>query len=364
MTSTIAPPVPSSAPPEVQVDRMTEARWNEALDGFEDASLYQTWAYGAVSWSDRQLSHLTLHRDGRPVALAQFRVVRLPVVRRGVAYLRWGPVCTPRGESWNPDRCRDAAHAIVAEYARRRRLLVRILPALPVGDERWSAAGRIWSELGFRADPGVRPYRTLRLDLTPPLDVLRKQLDQKWRNQLNGAERNGLTLREGTGRDLYDIFLRLYHEMMARKNFDTTVDPDAFGRIQERLPESQKMLVFISEKDGQPMTALVASRVGESGIYLLGATSDAGMKSKGSYLLQWRMIERLKALGCRGYDLGGIDPEKNPGVYHFKQGMGGDEIRFPGRFSFSADPLSAWCVSMAERLQYLITRARRPRPNP
>ncbi|MBX3744430.1 MAG: peptidoglycan bridge formation glycyltransferase FemA/FemB family protein [Verrucomicrobiae bacterium] len=364
MTSTIAPPMPAQAPDVVRIDGMTEARWNEFLDGFEDASLYQTWAYGAVSWGERQLSHLALLRDGRPIALAQFRIVRLPVVRRGVAYLRWGPVCTPRGESWDPSRYRAVARAIVAEYAQRRRLLVRILPALPVGDERWSAAGQIWSELGFRPDSGVRPYHSLRLDLSPPLDVLRRQLDQKWRNQLNGAERNALTVREGTGRDLYDTFLRLYHEMMARKNFDTTVDPDEFGRIQERLPESQKMLVFISEKDGQPMTGLVASRVGESGIYLLGATSDAGMKSKGSYLLQWRMIERLKALGCRGYDLGGIDPEKNPGVYHFKQGMGGDEIRFPGRFSFSADPFSTFCVSLAERLQSLMARARRPRPIP
>jgi lipid II:glycine glycyltransferase (peptidoglycan interpeptide bridge formation enzyme) len=35
------------------------------------------------------------------------------------------------------------------------------------------------------------------------------------------------------------------------------------------------------------------------------------------------MIEWLKERGCHWYDLGGIDPENNPGVYHFKCGIAG-----------------------------------------
>ena len=66
--------------------------------------------------------------------------------------------------------------------------------------------------------------------------------------------------------------------------------------------------------------------MGDSAIYLLGATSDAGLNSKGAYFLQWTMIRWLKRTGIKSYDLGGIDPEGNPGVYHFKRGISGVDI--------------------------------------
>jgi hypothetical protein len=50
------------------------------------------------------------------------------------------------------------------------------------------------------------------------------------------------------------------------------------------------------------------------------------LKSKGAYLLHWTMIQWLKSNGVRWYDLGGIDPEGNPGVYSFKKGFSGVDI--------------------------------------
>jgi FemAB family len=66
--------------------------------------------------------------------------------------------------------------------------------------------------------------------------------------------------------------------------------------------------------------------MGDSAIYLLGATSDDGLNAKGAYLLQWTMIQWLKENGIKWYDLGGIDPEGNPGVYSFKRGLSGADV--------------------------------------
>ena len=63
--------------------------------------------------------------------------------------------------------------------------------------------------------------------------------------------------------------------------------------------------------------------MGNKGIYLLGASNDTGRKLKGSYLLQWKAIEWMKAQGCKWYDLGGIDPVENKGTYIFKSGLSG-----------------------------------------
>ena len=340
------------------IDEIAEPEWNTLLGQFADASLYQTWAYGGVSWGEKQLSHLVLKRDGQPVALAQLRLVRVPLIGRGVAYLRWGPVCAPCAGAWEEAILRETMRTITEEYVHRRRLLLRIVPSQFSQDTEGTRFLEICQELGLQQDLDAKPYRTFRVDLTPPLDQLRKKLDQKWRNQLNGAERNGLTLVEGTGDELYQQFLALYDDMMARKQFETTVDPREFQRIQQRLPERQKMLVLVTEKDGRPMTGLVGSVLGDMGIYLLGATSDEGMKTKGSYLLQWTFIQRLKERGCRSYDLGGINPEKNPGVYHFKQGLGGEEVTGLGRLSVFGDLLSTASVKSAERLRSLIARVR------
>ncbi len=54
------------------------------------------------------------------------------------------------------------------------------------------------------------------------------------------------------------------------------------------LPEAHRMRILICEMDGIPVAGLVASAMGDSAIYLLGATSDDGLNAKGAYLLQWR----------------------------------------------------------------------------
>jgi lipid II:glycine glycyltransferase (peptidoglycan interpeptide bridge formation enzyme) len=92
------------------------------------------------------------------------------------------------------------------------------------------------------------------------------------------------------------------------------------------------MRVFLCKKENQPIAALVGSHLGNRGIYLLGATGDQGMKLKGAYLLQWRMIEWLKERGASNYDLGGYSPAKNPGTAQFKAGLSGQEVHGIGQF--------------------------------
>jgi lipid II:glycine glycyltransferase (peptidoglycan interpeptide bridge formation enzyme) len=228
---------------------------------------------------------------------------------------------------------------LVDEFTKKHRLVMTVIPNVFMEDPHGAVAERILLDLGFALDQTLPSYRTLRVDLTPPLDVIRKRLDGKWRNQLNAAERNRLIVKEGTDDTLYQSFVALYDEMMARKQFDTTVDVRQFARIQQTLTLQEKMRIGLSMDSDVPQAGVVATGVGETGIYLLGATGDNGMKTKASYVLQWRMISHLREAGCRFYDLGGINPEANPGVYHFKAGMGGVECRQLGRYELAP---SAW----------------------
>jgi len=310
----------------IDVDSTSSSEWSEMLDLFSDANIYQTWSYGRVRWGVGNLSHMVLKRDGEVVGIAQLRIVRPTSLKFGIAYLRWGPLCERRGRPLNPEIVSRMARALEEEYVNKRRLFLRMIPNAFAGTPRASAIQSAFSAFTPETMAYENAYRTLLLDLSPSLEELRKKFDPKWRNKLSGAERNHLKIIAGNGPKEYDTFCHIYKNMRDRKAFETTVDVEEFRRIQEDLIESHRMQILISEDGGIPVAALVVSAMGDSAIYLLGATSDEGLRSKGAYLLQWAALQWLKANGIRWYDLGGIDPEGNPGVYSFKRGMSGSDV--------------------------------------
>jgi len=319
------PTMPDSAW-QVEVDRATPTDWSQMLDLFTDANLYQTWSYGGIRWGEKHLSHLVLKRGDEVLGMAQLRIVQPTKLKFGIAYLRWGPLYERRGRPLDPDIATQMARALEEEYVDKRKLFLRVLPNAYAGSPRAAVIKSAFST--FAAEPPVagNTYRTFVLDLSPELAQLRKNLDKKWRNQLSHSESNNLTVIAGNGCNEFRTFCLMYNQMRKRKTFETTVDVEEFGRIQQDLPESHRMRVLICEYQGRPAAGLVASAMGDTAIYLLGATSDYGLNSKGAYLLQWTLIRWLKESGFRWYDLGGIDPERNPGVYHFKRGLSGRDI--------------------------------------
>lgn len=333
-----------------QLQRCPPEEWSDLLERFADATLYQTWAYGNVSWSARQLMHYVLRDVDQTQAIAQVRVMRFGPFG-GVAYVRWGPCVRRKGETWDREAFRRAICDLALEFVQRQRLVVRLVPNVLQEDPEAQEARQILATAGFTAGGHLSTYRTLRVDLTLPLDQIRKRFDGKWRNQLNAAERQDLTVSIGSRPDCFMRFCLLYEEMMARKRFETTVDVKAFARMQEELDPRQKMYIALAEQDGRLHAGVVATGLGETGIYLLGATGQEGLKSKASYLLQWEILKQLKSAGCRFYDLGGINPESNPGVYHFKVGMGGVEVRQLGQFERAPSAAQRRLLHWAERWQ-------------
>jgi lipid II:glycine glycyltransferase (peptidoglycan interpeptide bridge formation enzyme) len=345
---------------QIEVDRATSAEWSQMLDQFEDASIYQTAAYGEVHWGRKNLSRLVLRRDGDVVGLAQLRIVRPTPLRFGMAWLRWGPLWERRGQPVDAEVAFRLARAIEEEYVRQRRLFVRILPNAFVGSPRADLFNSVFAKFSREPQSRAGHYRTFVVDLTPSPDQLRAKLDPKWRNKLRQAEKASLTVMAGDGVEEYRAFLNLYAQMRNRKSFDTTVDAEEFARIQEALPPSQRMRVLVALDNGVSVAALIAAPMGHSAIYLLGATGDAGLKSRGAYLLQWTMMGWLRERGIRWYDLGGIDPDTNPGVFYFKRGFSGADLAHIEPLSASDSAVSSGMVRGALALQRAVRAALRP----
>ena len=317
----------------VEIDNLDKELWHSNLEGFSDANIYQTWSYEAVNSSEKNLSHLLLRKEGKVVAAAQVRIVKIPVIGIGVAYVRWGPMWRLQGEISNIEVFSQAVRALRNEYACSRRLVVRILPLL--FHDQVDLFESILVQEGYVHPPHEEPQRTLIMDFNRSLEELRKGLDQKWRNRLNRGERNNLKIIEGFDDDLFKLFLEMYGEMHDRKNFLETVDVHQFRLIQRDLPQLFKMKIFIAFSDGKPAVGVICCGIGDMGLYLFGATNDAGLSAQGSYVLQWKALNWLKEKGAAWYNLNGIDPITNPGTYHFKTGMcgkNGKDVKYLGSY--------------------------------
>jgi lipid II:glycine glycyltransferase (peptidoglycan interpeptide bridge formation enzyme) len=333
----------------IEIDQINKAQWENLIQLFDDANIYQTWSYGAIRWGQENLSHIVIKHKDEIIAAAQLRIVKIPLLKAGIAYLPWGPMWRRKGQQINIDVFQKIISALKEEYAVKQRLLLRIYPN--VIEEHGKTIVSILNKAGFQKKVKIKPYRTLMLNLSPTMPEIRKSLDQKWRNQLNRAEKNNLKIIEGNSDELYQIFLDLQGEMHGRKKYVPGVDYNEFRDIQKDLPEQLKMIVLICEYEGKALTTTIGSLIGDTGIYLLGAMGNEGMKMKGAYLLQWRLIEKMKESGYKWYDLGGIDSDENPGVYHFKSGIARKEALHIGQFEISQSGFSRLIVESMEGLK-------------
>lgn len=341
-----------------EVDQVDKQAWSSIIGRFSDASIYQTWSYDAIRCGKENISHLVLRSDDEVVAAAQARIVRIPLVGMGAAYVRWGPLWQRRSQAPDPMAFRLALRALRNEYVCRRGLILRLFPA--VYDDGSQSYTNVLLHEGYTPVPDEDPGRTLIMDVNQPIEDLRKKLDQKWRNCLNKAQRNQLEVIEGTDDNLFANFISLYRALLERKKFEEPNDINQFRLIQRDLPPEHKMRIFLCQSNNVRSAGVISAAVGETGIYLFGATNDEGMTNKGSYLLQWKAIEWMRNNGCRSYNLNGINPRKNPGSYHFKVGLSGKngrEVCYLGRFDCYSNGISARLARAGDLMLPLLRKA-------
>lgn len=326
-------PLPLAPDYSAEFPRTGRASWNDLLSQFSDASIYQTWDYDAVRCGERNLSHLVLRHGDNIVAIAQARLAGFPGLHAGAAYVRWGPVWRRTGHAHDVNALRMALRALRNEFVCRRGLFLRIYPLAFAENEGPPPDLFIGERYAYSA--GETPQQTILLDLEPSLAEIRMGFEKKWRNCLNHAERNSLVITQGTGDALFEDFIPIYRELVVRKKFTESNDINEFKRIQANLPEAFKMRIFLCHENGTFTGGAICSAVGNTGLYLFGATNDLGLKNKGAYLLQWHAVQWMKDQGCKCYNLNGVNRVTNPGGYHFKAGLGGKcsrEVHYLGRF--------------------------------
>ena len=301
---------------QVEIDTITQKEWNNLILLFEDATIFQTWEYGKKN--SMHLSHIVLKYADEVVACAQVRIFKPPIIKAGVAYVNHGPLWI-RNNNKNLDVLKKIATVLVEEYVKNRKLYLKVNLEYEKTDADANDIMDIFIGHGYIKKEHKEQHPILTLNNS--IEELRKGLDQKWRNQLNIADRNSLEIIEGH-EDQYIIeFSKIFKSMIFQKKFSKPESINGFVEVFRILPHNLRPLVILCKHENEFIAGGVFSTIGTTGIYLFGASNTKGRDLRASYLIQWRIILWLLKNGFSRYNLSGINKINNPGTYHFKVGI-------------------------------------------
>ena len=295
----------------VDVDIVADDTWDWIASKFADIHHEQTACYASLRWKDRD-SHLLLRRDGLPVAGARVALVKLPLLGRGLAMLRFGPFWRQHDSVADPDIYRAMIAALVEEYCVSRGYCLTILPR-PHPDYHVVECGWL-RELGFVMR---RDYEDSALDV----EAMSRSLAQKWRYNLRQALANSLNIHLSADPAEAEAFQVLYACMMERKAFSSTTPVHLTGQLIARLPENLKPKLFVAYHERKLVVGATVGMFGDTGYYMFGASSAEALPLKAGYALHWHIVQWLNEHGITWYDLGGASHE--PGLRQFKKGFVG-----------------------------------------
>lgn len=342
------------------------SEWNTLVSSLPHAHLLQSWEWGEFKsrygWSARRL--LWNDANGRPAAAAQIlrralgfltANIRLPI---SILYLPKGPLL-----NWADAALRRRVLADLEALARRERaIFVKVDPDLPLavglpGSDHLNATGAAaTSDLRHRAwqlsSEPIQFSNTSVLDLRCSEAELLAGMKQKTRYNVRLAEKKGVRVRSNPGsRADLDLLYRLYAETSVRDGFMIRA-ADYYRDVWGSFMDAGLAQPLIAEVEAEPVSGLILFTFARTAWYMYGMSRAIHREKMPNHLLQWEAIRWAKAHGCETYDFWGAPDEfheRDPmwGVWKFKEGFGGQVVRYIGAWDYVPSPLLYWLYSAA-----------------
>jgi lipid II:glycine glycyltransferase (peptidoglycan interpeptide bridge formation enzyme) len=247
----------------------------------------------------------------------------------------------PRG----PILLRDDREAATAALAGLRAIAAaRHSLALTI-DPAWREDGAPASALpgsGFK--PAAREVQVSRTAMVVPLRADEAEqhalLDGSTSTNINKARRAGVTtervdLADPAGRDAALADFYEMHAATGRREDFLVRDRDYELGMWRRLGEADLASLWFASLDGRRRSGLLLLHSGRNVVlFAAGSPDDADLrKNRANHLLHWSIMRWAVAAGFAGYDLGGVDTHRFPGLpadeshplwnlYEFKRRLG------------------------------------------
>ena len=151
---------------------------------------------------------------------------------------------------------------------------------------------------GFSVSPQrIQPPRTVMIDITADNEAIQKLMNQGTRRNIRKAYKNDIRYYEASLEDL-PKFTRMMTVTGERNEFG--VHEPAYYELMYRLFVPDHAALILAEHEGETLAANFVMSVGDTAIYLEGASSNEKRELMAAYGVQWEAIQWAKKRGWGG----------------------------------------------------------------
>ena len=310
--------------------------WEEELNRFRDANLFQSDAYRLDNHS--KTTHLFrsfLVEDSKVVSMAQGKIVIIPIFKVACLFLRGGPVFhSSSSEKNNNKNLKIHLQKIKEDLSSNFNIWYL---NIVLYDDRDVSVEIVLREAGLtrpqiERDPYLTSIATIKQDSNENLMLL----DSKWRNQLRKAEKQRLLFTFGSDQNLLKRYTILHNEMSDIKKLkNISITGQRRELLINTLGESLQVLVCSDGKND--FCGCVIGLYGTKSYYIYAAANELGRANCYSNAMVWELLDILRKRNINELDLMGLDPVNNWGSYNFKKGIGGKLVASVGEWEAASN---------------------------
>jgi lipid II:glycine glycyltransferase (peptidoglycan interpeptide bridge formation enzyme) len=175
------------------------------------------------------------------------------------------------------------------------------------------------------------------LDLSSSEEELLDQMTSNWRHNLKRFEKKEIEVLRWENPDPETLY-NYYEQFEKMKGLPQQHSLNSITGVIKKFKDQLVILKAVNEKE-----ELLALRgylfVGKQALDWYAISTDHGRSCYASNGVFWRILQDAKKREITHYDLSGVDPINNPGVYNFKKGTGATLVQYPGEFEIASLPV-------------------------
>jgi lipid II:glycine glycyltransferase (peptidoglycan interpeptide bridge formation enzyme) len=301
--------------------------WDGLLMEFPDYTVYQSYRWGEhrrhCGWAPHRL---TATEAGKTIAMAQIMVRRFPL-GVALAWVNGGPIGDIEA-SGEPFRI------AVGRALGSRSLYCRVRP---MREQNSQDVDRMKAMAWFKSEAQVHGERSLVYSPSEDEEIREGRASGNWRHNLRRASKYGHATSVWSQPDADEI-LAVYEAMQSQKNLPEQVSRAALSSLLGEF-DGQCVIVRCNDPQGRLLALRGALLLGSKAWDMLAAATPAARKVYASHAVFWELMRQCASRGVQCYDMSGIDPVGNKGVYDFKKGTGAGEVSYLGEWDWATSSL-------------------------
>ena len=315
--------------------------WDKNLSLFDLSSYLQIWEWGEFrsSFGWKPLRCIA-NKNSVPQAMIQFLVKSLPM-RIGIIWVPGGPV-------GNVDAWSDSLLDVVKKLTGLRHVVLKINDSrLENNDDILAMEKSGWNKSSNPLSTGL----SLLWNLEEPIDTRRAALTGNWRHNLTRSEKKGLKFELWNKPDANEIY-SLFEEMQNLKGLPQQFSYDEIHNLITIFAD--QLLVFrCLDQKGNLVAIRACIFLRDKAWDIMAAAGSIARKTYATYGTLWSLAQECHLRGVTSYDLGGVDPEGNKGVWNYKKGTGASPVIFLGEWEIGTSVWLKNCVNFAIKMKGL-----------